>query len=274
MAKTGPVRSTPSPASLDVMVMRIVTRFTNVDDFVGAFRRFCTDNSCFIPSAHAKRVGVETGFSIRLADGTPMLRGLCVVLDSWSTDDNPYKRPGVRLGIRSLTAESKPIFQRLQLARLAPLTPPMATRILVPDDDDPTRPMPVVAEVLPANPLSDMNDDAVKAFIDCTMFEDADDAVPEPIDATSTEPNQGETQPMPSPVPTLLGVCPIALPLVAPDDSITMPMPVAMPIAPPPVPRARIAMVALSTQLAPAMPWWKRLVRSLRALFRPRTRAT
>src|SRR4051812_2372200 len=94
-----------SPRTINAMVMRIVTRFTTVEDFVQSFARFCADGSCFIPSAHAKQVGVETAFSIRLADGTPMLRGMCVVRESWSTAENPYGRPGVELGIRKLTPE-------------------------------------------------------------------------------------------------------------------------------------------------------------------------
>lgn len=119
MGNMGAVRANKQPPPIDVMVMRIVTRFTTAAQFVSGFRKFCGVGTCFIPSAQAKRIGVETGFSIRLADGTPMLRGLCVVLDSWPTADNPYERPGVRLGIRGLTAESKLVFQRLLIAGTA-----------------------------------------------------------------------------------------------------------------------------------------------------------
>lgn len=164
------------PTTIDVMVMRIVTRFATVDEFVSAFHAFCAEGTCFIPSAQAKRIGIETGFSIRLADGTPMLRGLCVVLDSWATAQNPYERPGVRLGIRSLTAESKPIFQRLLLAAgldehnkaAVEMAPLFRTDERLPGSD----------LVLPANPLMEMSDEWIEAFIDCSVFEDA---IPESI---------------------------------------------------------------------------------------------
>jgi hypothetical protein len=182
MGNTGAMRAIKPPKSIDVVVMRIVTRFATVDEFVSAFRVFCAEGTCFIPSAEAKRIGIETGFSIRLADGTPMLRGLCVVLDSWTTAENPYERPGVRLGIRSLTAESKPIFQRLLLAagldEHNKATVEMAP--LFPTDER----LPGSEFILPANPLMEMSDDWLNAFVDCSVFEDA---IPEAIgDANAT----------------------------------------------------------------------------------------
>lgn len=176
MGNMGAMRTLSQGTTIDVMVMRIVTRFTSVDEFVSAFRKFCGEGTCFIPSAQAKRVGIETGFSIRLADGTPMLRGLCVVLDSWATAENPYGRPGVRLGIRSLTAESKPVFQRLLLVGA----------VAAPESDEHTKATVEMAPlfpaderaphsefVLPANPLTEMSDVSLQAFVDCTLFEDA-----------------------------------------------------------------------------------------------------
>lgn len=181
MANTGAMRVVSPSKTIDVMVMRIVTRFTTVDEFVAAFRKFCGEGTCFIPSAQAKRIGIETGFSIRLADGTPMLRGLCVVLDSWATDENPYHRPGVRLGIRSLTAESKPVFARLLLAGRRPTTEvdTKATVEMAPLFTQENR-APHADEILPANPLMEMSDESLGAFVDCMIFEDA---IPEAIDS-------------------------------------------------------------------------------------------
>ncbi|HEY4178247.1 MAG TPA: hypothetical protein VGM90_15475 [Kofleriaceae bacterium] len=105
--------------SIEVQVIRISTPFSTTEQFVGTFRNYVTEDSCFIPSSQMKTVGVETGFSIRLADGTPVLRGLGVVLDSWATDENPWRKPGIRLGLRKLTKETKSIFEELQHARLA-----------------------------------------------------------------------------------------------------------------------------------------------------------
>ena len=117
------------------MVMRIVTKFTSEDDLVQAFSRYCTTTSCFIPSLQAKRIGGEIGFSIRLADGTLMVRGFCTVLSSWADDINPFGRPGVQLGIKSVTPETRAMFDRLCRAseadeherptvEMAPLFPP------------------------------------------------------------------------------------------------------------------------------------------------------
>jgi hypothetical protein len=105
--------------SIEVQVIRIATPFSTTDEFVGTFKNYVTEDSCFVPSTTMKTVGLETGFSIRLADGTPVLRGLGVVLDSWATDENPWRKPGIRIGLRKLTKETKAFFDELQHARLA-----------------------------------------------------------------------------------------------------------------------------------------------------------
>ena len=97
-----------------MVVIRVVTHCETADAFVATFAKLSTDSSIFIPTQKMRTVGVETGFSIRLADGTPALRGLCVVEGSYVDGDNAYKRPGVLLGIRKLTADSQPVFARLR----------------------------------------------------------------------------------------------------------------------------------------------------------------
>ena len=95
----------------------VVTRCTSVDQFVAAFHRFCDDDQTFFVATMTTRpVGLDTAFSIQLADKQPVLRGLCTVLDAWATPDNRYKRPGIRLGIKRLTAESQIVFDRLRAA--------------------------------------------------------------------------------------------------------------------------------------------------------------
>ncbi len=81
------------------------------------FHRFSDDTSFFVATMNQRPIGLETPFSIQLADRTPVLRGTCVVLAAWTTPDNPFKRPGVRLGIRRLTPESEPVFAKLRDAR-------------------------------------------------------------------------------------------------------------------------------------------------------------
>ncbi len=75
------------------------------------FRRLCTATTCFIPTDDRRPVGIETAFSIRLADGTPVLTGLGVVLASHDSATHAYRRPGIVLGIRTLSTDSIPVFQ-------------------------------------------------------------------------------------------------------------------------------------------------------------------
>ena len=121
-------------ASIAVIVMRIVTRFTTTEQFVAGFHPLCTETTVFIPTYDGKQIGVEAEFSIRLADGTPMLRGLCVVDEMWTTVDNPFRRAGVLLSIRSITVDSRTVFEQIQLARLANV-PTVASCAIVPQND-------------------------------------------------------------------------------------------------------------------------------------------
>jgi hypothetical protein len=162
--------------TVNAMVMRIVTKFSTTEEFVHSFSRFCTETSCFIPSAHAKNVGVETGFSIRLADGTPMLRGLCVVLESFTDDENPFKRRGVRLGIRKLTPESKALFYRLRRPS------PDSERIELPAEqlDDHTK---ATVEMAPLFPEPSVFEDELLAG------QEDSGGIPEPIDMADSLPS-------------------------------------------------------------------------------------
>jgi hypothetical protein len=101
-----------------VKALCVATRCTSADQFVSMFHRFSDETSFFVATMNQRAVGLETPFSIQLADRSPVLRGTCVVLAAWPTSDNPFKRPGVRLGIRRLTPESEPVFARLREARL------------------------------------------------------------------------------------------------------------------------------------------------------------
>ncbi len=188
--------------------LRIATRCTTIDQFVATFHRFCAAETVFISTLNPRAVGLETAFSINLADHKPALRGVGVVLESWATPHNPYGRPGLQLGIRRLTADSEPVFDRLLFAREAtaatptttstlmpvvvtkpgmlrplakPASPPPATPASAPRDDADTMPPPLVAEaertpgselVLPANPLMNISDESLEGFVDCTLYEE------------------------------------------------------------------------------------------------------
>jgi len=96
----------------------VATRCTTIEQFVATFHRFCDDSTFFVSTLAERPVGLETAFSIQLEDKTPVLRGLCEVVETWSTPLNRFGRPGVRLAVKRLTNESLVVFKMLQTARL------------------------------------------------------------------------------------------------------------------------------------------------------------
>ncbi len=239
MATTGARRVI---ADRQLIAMRIVTRFTTAEQFVNAFHRLCTDTTCFIPTMDGRAVGVETCFSIRLANGTTMLAGYCVVAAVWPTVDSPFRRPGVLLKIQRLTPESVAVFHQLQMARAAVPTPVLR------DDTIPQPQEPVDLSATTEMPA---------LFPDCETFPDDDSsAIPsEPIeDRSSTEPTRW-SYPTPQGRPliaTILGVAPIPRPSAMP---FTVRPVIASPgvTLEPPRPRGLLAT------------WWSRLTSWLRA---------
>src|SRR5262249_25860481 len=63
-------------------------------------------------------------FSIELADHTPALAGTCVVVQVWTTSANPFREPGIVLGVKELAASSMPVFERCLVTRTPPPNPP------------------------------------------------------------------------------------------------------------------------------------------------------
>ena len=205
--------------TVNAMVMRIVTKFSTTEEFVHSFSRFCTETSCFIPSAQAKNVGVETGFSIRLADGTPMLRGLCVVLESFADEDNPFKRRGVRLGIRKLTPESKELFYRLRRPSAD------SDRIELPAEqlDEHTK---ATVEMAPLFPDPSVFEDELLAG------QEDSGGIPEPIDMIDSLPGRAPdvTAPVALPGTQLAWLMGRPVPAAAASEAVTVPTP--MPVDP------------------------------------------
>ncbi|MEO8552589.1 MAG: PEGA domain-containing protein [Kofleriaceae bacterium] len=235
--------------------LRIATRCTTLDQFVAAFHRFCDAQTVFISTLNPRSVGLETAFSIDLADHTPALRGVGVVLQAWTTPQNPFGRPGLQLGIRRLTADSEPMFDRLLFAREATAATPTATAKMmpvivarpgvkrplaptvqvplgapkpasVPPAEVPPEPAIAVADgeraagsdlVLPANPLMNIDDKSLEGFVDCTLYEETGNFFPE--QPTIEDPDD--------PV--------VAPPLLAPRRATTPPRP-AMIVSPKPEP--------------------------------------
>lgn len=97
----------------------IATRCATVAELVERFHRFCDDNALFVATSEPSPIGTEAPFAILLADRTPAIRGWCIVLEVLDSPHNPYQRPGVRLGMQQLTAESKRVFAQLRAAHAA-----------------------------------------------------------------------------------------------------------------------------------------------------------
>ncbi|MBA2542873.1 MAG: hypothetical protein H0V17_24720 [Deltaproteobacteria bacterium] len=232
--------------------IRIVTRCTSREQFVAMFNRYCSPTACFIPSTDTRPIGTATAFSVRLADGSMVLRGEGVVLDAWTHGNHRFKRPGLHLGIHRLDdkcgelfallidpgSTAVPIPPKTQLQMLLAASPSVVSEVETPTIEMP----PLCVEiqeprapgspiVLPANPLTDMNDDLVSAFVDCNLVAEDIDVVTvatmsvaisysaPPIESSATIPTEIPHDPTTKTVgrdviATLLGVAPMTKPVV------------------------------------------------------------
>jgi len=131
------------------IVLRVVTRCANVDQFVATFRRFSTDSAVFVPTHNQRDVGAETDFSIRLVDGAEVLAGTGAIVERHTTAENTFGKPGILIDIRKLTSASQVVFEQLR-----------AREVFEPMADDTTQPieMPIgraaVATTLGVAPLA------------------------------------------------------------------------------------------------------------------------
>ena len=184
--------------------LRIATRCLTLDQFVATFHRFCDAQTVFISTLTPRTIGLETPFSINLADDSPALRGVGVVLESWATPQNPFGRPGLKLGIKKLASESESIFDRMLFAREALAETPTPVASMMPVVVIAKRPAvtdPINGErtpgselVLPANPLMNIDDKSLAGFVDCTLYEEtgnffpAQPVVEDPVDPVVAPP--------------------------------------------------------------------------------------
>jgi hypothetical protein len=192
------------PAELRPKGLCIVTRCTTVEEFIARFHPYCDETSLFVTTGGTRAVGVESPFAILLADKTPVMRGWCVVFDAWHDANNPFGRPGIRVGLHRLTASSKQIFDQLQ-AR---------------------------AKALAAGPLPTVRSTQMIAAITSTVSEGA--AVP-----TRAPRAVSEGTGVPRPVPRPLTVRIPAVSSAKPQRST----PLALPVIPPRKPTAAIPVI-------------------------------
>jgi len=156
--------------------IRLRTSYRSEDQFVSAFHALVDESSLFVPTEKLLPASTQCYFSVELADEAPMLRGLGIVIDSWSGSDNPFKRSGVHVRVTQLTQQTEPIFERLLAAqpvvknvprtRKAPMTqqqwgnvvePTTEMAVAFPDEGETTASAASMAdreETVPAKPIT------------------------------------------------------------------------------------------------------------------------
>lgn len=203
----------------------VATRCTNIEQFVATFHRFCDDSTFFVATLATRPVGLETAFSIQLEDKTPVLRGLCSVVEAWATPANRFGRPGVRLAVKRLTNESLMVFRQLQTARKAaeaaeaagqPAPPVPSGQIQVVDTTPPLT-VPIATSTIPSSPSTA----AAFATLKLTALAPAPPA-PAPSSPVETKPAPTEAKPEPPARPTPTPAPP-KLPPLRPIPSATPP---------------------------------------------------
>jgi hypothetical protein len=96
------------------IVLRVLTRCSNVDQFVTTFRRFSTDNAVFVPTSNQRDVGSQAEFSIQLVDGEVALAGIGEICERHATANNAFGKPGILIDIRKLTGDTESVFERMR----------------------------------------------------------------------------------------------------------------------------------------------------------------
>ena len=220
----------------------VATRCTSIDQFVATFHRFCGDDQTFFVATMTSRpIGLETAFSIQLADKQPVLRGLCIVLDAWATPENRYKRPGIRLGIKRLTAESQHVFDRLRAASRSPALLETAAVIAEATPPHGTAPVPSLAGTTRPPPLAGTTRPPLPPLVGTTRPPSLT-----PRSPGTPLPSRSPGTPLPSLVPLRTGLPSVrALPPVPLAPISVEPKPTAavepQPLPPPPKPPGLVA---------------------------------
>lgn len=97
----------------------VSTRCETIGEFITTFWDRSDERSIVVNVAEPRAVGTECAFAILLVNKKPVLAGTCVVLDVYTTTNNPFKRVGMRLGIQKMGPESERVFAELASTRAA-----------------------------------------------------------------------------------------------------------------------------------------------------------
>ena len=261
----------------------VLTRCATVDAFVRSFRMFCDGTSLFVPTRSQRRVGLEAPFSFQLIDGTPVLCGVGVVLEVFTTADNAFHRPGLLLRLAQLAPESVSVHVRLQpakkAAKAAPAPAPAPRAKSTPGDGTPLS-IDDVDLFDRTGPIASVGHDGAAPLVEVAFvapptvtFTTRAKTAPEPPAELHANVVEEPARPVaPPPAPTshrrqliivgalsALGGAAIALATVTiaarhhePDAAVTMPAP-RTPVAPS-IPRPPAAVPAVEAAVQPVAP--------------------
>jgi hypothetical protein len=234
-------------AATKVKGLRIATRCESLEEFITAFHRNVDEESFFIATRDTRPIGLESAFAIELVDGTPALRGRCIVLQVWKDGSNPFKHPGLLLGIKRLTASSLTVFEQLLVTRRPP--PPVEAR--TPGSD----------LVLPANPLGEVTDAAIAGYVDCTLYEETGNYFVGNAEPTGTLDLDEMTATQPAEVvrPSSVEIDPqLSIEAMTPPPDANTPPPFDFQPPPPEIISPTVAEAAPLARSVPSRPRWRR----------------
>lgn len=105
-------QSRPDPG---LHVVQIVSDCRSVEEFVSRFRHFSDGKSIFLPTTHPVPAGHRSRFTVTLANGDHVLRGLGEVIESQThaSASGTSRMPGMRVRFLELDAESQVVVQWL-----------------------------------------------------------------------------------------------------------------------------------------------------------------
>ncbi|HTE52395.1 MAG TPA: PEGA domain-containing protein [Kofleriaceae bacterium] len=155
-------------------LLRFGTRFDSEDDLAQAFSQLIDGDILFIATRSAFTVGLRRQFSLELRDGRAVLRGEGQVIESPSRLSGPGSPIGLRFRMLRLTSDSMAFHTRLlgykfqrednEDTVVTGMDGALRSALLEGLAGD--------GSILPANPLSDLSDDALDDLIECVIHED------------------------------------------------------------------------------------------------------
>jgi hypothetical protein len=184
-------KSAPPESAQPERVLRFATRVDSVDALVETFSNLIDKDSLFIITKNVLQVGLRRRFAVTLRDGQPVLSGEAEVQESPALLSGPGSASGLRLRLLRLTPASRALHKRMldhkrerettQVTTLPEPPAPGSTESVLAPESAPGETgapaesaVPPSSFVLPANPLSELADSTLQAFVECAIFEDYD----------------------------------------------------------------------------------------------------